>query len=238
MAKQDTSSSIQVVQEKPTTEENTATLQSSPKTEIEEPSISEAAPAATEPVETHKNDQKTEVQLETSKEEKLAPEDSKNSNRNSEAIVPKEEVGEDKSVTAHESQSTVSEQAKAEDTTGNSKEEPSLEITETVKDESHVEGNLPKVSKDEEDELVEGENEEGEIVEDEEGEEVEGEHEEEEIVEGEREEGDGEESDEEDTPAKPLDDDEDRRNPQYIPKRGGFYEHDDRNREEVEEAAA
>jgi len=29
-----------------------------------------------------------------------------------------------------------------------------------------------------------------------------------------------------------LDDDEDRRNPQYIPKRGGFYEHDDRTREE------
>ena len=35
--------------------------------------------------------------------------------------------------------------------------------------------------------------------------------------------------------AKPLDDDEDRRNPQYIPKRGGFYEHDDRTREEGEE---
>jgi len=27
---------------------------------------------------------------------------------------------------------------------------------------------------------------------------------------------------------KKLDDDEDRRNPQYIPKRGTFYEHDDR----------
>lgn len=27
---------------------------------------------------------------------------------------------------------------------------------------------------------------------------------------------------------KKLDDDEDRRNPQYIPKRGFFYEHDDR----------
>lgn len=40
-----------------------------------------------------------------------------------------------------------------------------------------------------------------------------------------REEGDGEE-----TPSSPtiLDDDEDKKNPQYIPKRGMFYEHDDR----------
>jgi len=40
-----------------------------------------------------------------------------------------------------------------------------------------------------------------------------------------REEGDGEE-----TPTSPttLDDDEDKKNPQYIPKRGMFYEHDDR----------
>lgn len=30
-----------------------------------------------------------------------------------------------------------------------------------------------------------------------------------------------------------MDDDEDRRNPQYIPKRGTFYEHDDRTAEEV-----
>nr|CAD7434525.1 unnamed protein product [Timema monikensis] len=30
---------------------------------------------------------------------------------------------------------------------------------------------------------------------------------------------------------KKLDDDEDRRNPQYIPKRGTFYEHDDRTAE-------
>lgn len=61
-----------------------------------------------------------------------------------------------------------------------------------------------------------------------------GEHDEE-LVEGEREEGDGEESGEEGASAKPLDDDEDRRNPQYIPKRGGFYEHDDRTREEESE---
>jgi len=46
------------------------------------------------------------------------------------------------------------------------------------------------------------------------------------IVEDEREDGDGQES----LPAreKKLDDDEDRRNPQYIPKKGTFYEHDDR----------
>lgn len=40
----------------------------------------------------------------------------------------------------------------------------------------------------------------------------------------EREEGDGEES----LPSNKVDDDEDKKNPQYIPKRGTFYEHDDR----------
>uniref|UniRef100_A0A6P7G719 Protein CASC3 n=1 Tax=Diabrotica virgifera virgifera TaxID=50390 RepID=A0A6P7G719_DIAVI len=48
----------------------------------------------------------------------------------------------------------------------------------------------------------------------------------------EREEGDGQES----TPSKKVDDDEDKKNPQYIPKRGTFYEHDDRTLEENEEA--
>ncbi|RWS12705.1 protein CASC3-like protein [Dinothrombium tinctorium] len=49
-------------------------------------------------------------------------------------------------------------------------------------------------------------------------------------VEGERERGDGQESGEQSAnhTDKELDDDEDRRNPQYIPKRGAFYEHDDR----------
>merc|ERR1712130_923637 len=50
----------------------------------------------------------------------------------------------------------------------------------------------------------------------------------------ERQEGDGEE-----TPSSPttLDDDEDKKNPAYIPKRGMFYEHDDRidPEEELEE---
>lgn len=45
-----------------------------------------------------------------------------------------------------------------------------------------------------------------------------------------RESGDGQE---EEKPQKKLDDDEDRRNPQYIPKRGTFYEHDDRTADEV-----
>ncbi|XP_012283805.1 protein CASC3 isoform X2 [Orussus abietinus] len=45
-----------------------------------------------------------------------------------------------------------------------------------------------------------------------------------------RESGDGQE---EDKPPRKLDDDEDRRNPQYIPKRGTFYEHDDRTADEV-----
>ncbi|EGI68639.1 PREDICTED: protein CASC3 isoform X2 [Acromyrmex echinatior] len=47
-----------------------------------------------------------------------------------------------------------------------------------------------------------------------------------------RESGDGQE---EEKPQKKLDDDEDRRNPQYIPKRGTFYEHDDRTTDEVTE---
>lgn len=50
-----------------------------------------------------------------------------------------------------------------------------------------------------------------------------------------RESGDGQE---EEKPQKKLDDDEDRRNPQYIPKRGTFYEHDDRTVDEVEDSAA
>lgn len=37
---------------------------------------------------------------------------------------------------------------------------------------------------------------------------------------------------EEDGEKKKVDDDEDRSNPQYIPKRGVFYEHDDRTAEE------
>lgn len=50
-----------------------------------------------------------------------------------------------------------------------------------------------------------------------------------------REEGDGEESEIQQAKEKVLDFDEDRRNPQYIPKKGGFYEHDDRLTEVVAE---
>lgn len=49
------------------------------------------------------------------------------------------------------------------------------------------------------------------------------------ILDLERQCGDGEENDEE---GKKVDDDEDRSNPQYIPKRGVFYEHDDRTADE------
>ena len=49
--------------------------------------------------------------------------------------------------------------------------------------------------------------------------------------EDEREAGDGQEE-------TAVDDDEDRRNPQYIPKRGVFYEHDDREEDEVENSEA
>lgn len=44
----------------------------------------------------------------------------------------------------------------------------------------------------------------------------------------ERQEGDGQES----IPNKKVDDDEDKKNPQYIPKKGTFYEHDDRTLDE------
>ncbi|XP_017786724.1 PREDICTED: protein CASC3-like [Nicrophorus vespilloides] len=50
----------------------------------------------------------------------------------------------------------------------------------------------------------------------------------------EREEGDGQES----APTKKVDDDEDKKNPQYIPKRGTFYEHDDRTADDDIEAEA
>lgn len=46
------------------------------------------------------------------------------------------------------------------------------------------------------------------------------------ILDLERQRGDGEE--EQNDESKKVDDDEDRSNPQYIPKRGVFYEHDDR----------
>ncbi|CAH0550826.1 unnamed protein product [Brassicogethes aeneus] len=50
----------------------------------------------------------------------------------------------------------------------------------------------------------------------------------------EREEGDGQES----APSKKVDDDEDKKNPQYIPKRGTFYEHDDRTADDIEKSEA
>lgn len=51
-------------------------------------------------------------------------------------------------------------------------------------------------------------------------------------VEEERQQGDGEECSSSNAPEKVLDLDEDRRNPQYIPKKGTFYEHDDRNNDD------
>ncbi|XP_075238082.1 CASC3 exon junction complex subunit isoform X2 [Lycorma delicatula] len=54
------------------------------------------------------------------------------------------------------------------------------------------------------------------------------------IIEDERVDGDGEEESEAPKDRK-LDDDEDRRNPQYIPKKGTFYEHDDRTLLDAEE---
>ncbi|EFA07541.2 barentsz [Tribolium castaneum] len=48
----------------------------------------------------------------------------------------------------------------------------------------------------------------------------------------ERESGDGQES----LPLRKVDDDEDKKNPQYIPKRGTFYEHDDRTADDEQTA--
>ncbi|CAG2183335.1 unnamed protein product, partial [Oppiella nova] len=55
----------------------------------------------------------------------------------------------------------------------------------------------------------------------------------------ERQQGDGEESNDSQSAQKDknLDQDEDKRNPQYIPKRGPFYEHDDRNEMVAQEAS-
>lgn len=50
------------------------------------------------------------------------------------------------------------------------------------------------------------------------------------ILDVERQSGDGQEQDE---TKKKVDDDEDRSNPQYIPKKGTFYEHDDRTAEDA-----
>lgn len=56
------------------------------------------------------------------------------------------------------------------------------------------------------------------------------------LIEDQREDGDGEEESAQ-IKNKKLDDDEDRRNPQYIPKKGTFYEHDDRTTlDEIESA--
>ena len=48
------------------------------------------------------------------------------------------------------------------------------------------------------------------------------------MLDDERESGDGQEEWESEGGKKKVDDDEDRSNPQYIPKKGTFYEHDDR----------
>ncbi|XP_055317056.1 protein CASC3-like isoform X2 [Sitodiplosis mosellana] len=56
------------------------------------------------------------------------------------------------------------------------------------------------------------------------------------ILDLERQRGDGEEEQNEDS--KKVDDDEDRSNPQYIPKRGVFYEHDDRTADDPDANSA
>ena len=53
-----------------------------------------------------------------------------------------------------------------------------------------------------------------------------------EILDNERQSGDGQEQDSESK--RKVDDDEDRSNPQYIPKKGTFYEHDDRTAEDLD----
>jgi protein CASC3 len=59
-----------------------------------------------------------------------------------------------------------------------------------------------------------------------------------EAIDDERESGDGQEEQEsESSTKKKVDHDEDRSNPQYIPKKGTFYEHDDRMAEDIDEEA-
>lgn len=56
------------------------------------------------------------------------------------------------------------------------------------------------------------------------------------ILDDERISGDGQEEQENGEGKKKVDDDEDRSNPQYIPKKGTFYEHDDRTAEDLDAA--
>lgn len=93
----------------------------------------------------------------------------------------------------------------------------------------------PTVHHDSQEEYESAEEIEGEYEDDEDVEEIEIEEEieeEEELEDEEDEEGDEEGG--EGKKEKPLDDDEDRKNPQFIPKKGYFYEHDDRTKIEDE----
>ena len=250
VAKQDTSPANQIVtqQEKQHSEESSLPSESSPEVEMakevpdknrEQTDISATASVVVEkPVVSL---QQETAQQEPSKE--LIQEDSDNSNQNVHVTATNVEDVEVPTPATCESQSAVDSEPVVQevDTSTTTSEKAASEIKEEInalteqKEESQSEeGELPE---EQEKEPAESKPEEGELEgEQEEGDHEEEEHEDTEVVEGEREEGDGEESGEEGAPAKPLDDDEDRRNPQYIPKRGGFYEHDDRTREEGEEA--
>lgn len=96
----------------------------------------------------------------------------------------------------------------------------------------------PVVHHDSQEEYESAEEIEGEYDEEEDVEEIEIEEEveeeeeidEEEIEDEEEEDEEGEEGSDPKLKEKPLDDDEDRKNPQFIPKKGYFYEHDDRTK--------
>lgn len=263
VAKQDTSSGNQAVaeQEKQPTEESSVPSEPSPKMEAvkevsgetpeqEKSSDTSAAASINADVNETTNLQQESEKLEPPKEP--VQDDSEKSNQNVQATATKAEDVEAKPhmPATSESQSVVDsepivEAAEVGATSNTTSEEAASEVKEDkVDDDSKASAKEKEESHEEEGELPEGQEnepvaskqEEGELAEDQDEDDHDEDDHDVEVVEGEREEGDGEESGEEGAPAKPLDDDEDRRNPQYIPKRGGFYEHDDRTREEGEEA--
>ncbi|KAK9534467.1 hypothetical protein VZT92_006910 [Zoarces viviparus] len=113
---------------------------------------------------------------------------------------------------------------------------------EEKEEEEVVEEEDDEGEKEKEEEVVEEEEDEGEKeTEEEGGRSKESKAEEKGNLEGERQSGDGQESTDEpetkggDTPGQKLDDDEDRKNPAYIPRKGLFFEHDVRGHAQEEE---
>ncbi|KAG8195892.1 hypothetical protein JTE90_001128 [Oedothorax gibbosus] len=151
--------------------------------------------------------------------------DEKNEAENSLTETPEKDASSGKVAEGSEYESAEEQTEKVETEASPAAKEPEESLSDVVDEEGGEEGIA-------ESEDVEGDFLSGDLNEDASGE---SEEEEGEYVEEERQQGDGEECSPNDANEKELDFDEDRRNPQYIPKKGIFYEHDDRNNEEEKE---